>query len=171
MSMQFSLLGLAFLILLFYATWAVVLTDNRFHRVWSLALSLLLFLAGRLFNEPFSASSIPLAIHVLFVLVICIVLSPAQVFLFHTKPIGPKREALKIFEPANEKDCSVELVPLLHPIKTLSLTLLSRLVSWLSMVLQKIQTQHGCLNYPKIASPRTATRPCGSGTSYQRKRV
>lgn len=106
-------LGLAFLVLLLYAAWAVVLSDSRFHRVWSLALSLLLFLATRLSNEPLSASSGLLAILVLFVLTICIFLSPAQIFLFHTKPIGSKRRALRVFKPANEKDYSVEFVHLL----------------------------------------------------------
>ena len=109
--MDSSLLGLTFLVSLLYVTWAVVLSDSLFHRVWSLALSLLLFLVTRLFDEPFSASSIPLAILVLFVLAICIILSPAQLFLFNTKPINPKKEALKIFNPANEKDHSVEFVP------------------------------------------------------------
>ncbi len=169
--MDFPLLGLAFLVFLLYAAWAVVLSDSRFHRVWSLALSLLLFLATRLNNEPSSASSALIAILVLSVLAICIVLSPAQVFLFHTKPIGSKREALKVFKPANEKDYSVESVPPVTQIKTMSLTLPSRSVLWPFMVLQRTQTQHGCLDYPETASPRKATKRCGSGTSCQRKRV
>ena len=139
------LLGFAFLVFLLYVTWAVVLSDNRFHRVWSLALSLLLFLVPRLFDEPFSASRIPLAILLLFVLAICIILSPAQLFLFNERPIGPKREALKIFNPANEKDHSVEFVPPVTQIKTISLTFSSPLVSWPFMVLRRTQTQHGCL--------------------------
>ena len=167
--MHSPLLDLAFLVFFLYATWAVVLSDTRFHRVWSLALWLLLFLATRLFNEPFSASSVPLAILVLFILAICIVLSPAQLFLFHTKPIGPKRKALKIFNPANEKDHSVEFVPPATQINTVSLTLPTCLVSWPFTILQRNQKQHGCLHYPETASSRT--EPCGSGTSYQRRRV
>ena len=169
--MQSPFLGLAFLVFLLYATWAVVLSDSRFHRVWSLALSLLLFLTGRLFDEPFSASSVPLAILVLFVLAICIVLSPAQLFLFHTKSIGPNRKASKIFDPVNENDHAVEFVPPVTKISTVLLNLPSRLVSWPFTVLQRTQKQHGCLNYLETTSPPTATRACGSGTSYQPKRV
>ena len=165
--MDFPLLAFAFYVLLLYVLWAAVLSDYLFHRVWSLALFLLLILAPRLFNEPFSASSIPLAILVLFVLAICIVLSPAQLILFHAKPIGPKGEVLEVFKPTNEKGHSVEFVPPVTQMKTLSLTLPSRSVSWPFMVLQRTQTLHGCLHY----ATRTATRPCGSGTSYQRKRV
>ena len=165
--MQSPLLDLAFLVFFLYATWAAVLSDTRFHLVWSLALSLLLFLATRLFNEPFSASSVPLAILVLFILAICIVLSPAQLFLFRTKPIGPKGKALKTFNPGNEKDHSVEFVPPAAQTKTTLLILPSSLVLWPFMVLQRTQTQHGCLDYLETASPRTATRPCGSGTSCQ----
>lgn len=167
--MHSPLLDFAFLVLFLYATWAAVLADNRFHSIWSFALSLLLFLATRLFNEPFSASSVPLAVLVLFVLAICIVLSPAQLFLFNTKPIDPKRKALKIFNPANEKDHSVEFVPPVTQINTMSLTLPSRLVLLPFTILRRNQKQHGPLDYPETASSRT--EPCGSGTSYQRKRA
>ena len=122
--MHSPLLDFAFLIFSLYASWAVILSDNRFHRVWSLALSLLLFLATRLFNEPLSTSSVPLAILVLFVLAICIVLSPAQLFLFHMKPIGPKRKTLTIFNPVNEKDHAVESVPPVTQVNTVLLTCL-----------------------------------------------
>ena len=109
--MDSPLLGLAFPVLLLYATWAVMLSDSLFHRVWSLALSLLMSLASQLFNEPFSASSIPLALLVLVVFAACIILSPAQLLFFHTKMIRSKREALKIFDPGNEVDHLVEFVP------------------------------------------------------------
>ena len=171
MSMDSPLLDLAFLVLLLYPTWAVVLSDSRFHRVWSLALSLLSFLTGRLFNEPFSASRVPLAILVLFILAVCVVLSPAQLFLFHTKSISPKRKALKIFNPINENDHAVEFVSPVTQINTMLLTLPSRLVSWPFTVLQRTQKQHGCLHHPETTSSQTATRSCGSGISYQRKRV
>ena len=126
--MHSPLLDFAILVFL-YASWAVVLSDSRLHRVWSLAIFLLLFLATRLYNEPFSTSSVPLAILVLFVLAICIVLSPAQLFLFHMKPIGAKRETLTIFNPGNENDHAVEFVPPVTQINTVLLTLSSRLVS------------------------------------------
>ena len=167
--MQSPLLDLAFLVFFLYAAWAAVLSDTRFHQVWSFALWMLLFLATQLFNEPFSVSSVPLAILVLFILAICIVLSPAQLFLFDTKPIGPKIKSLKIFNPGNEKDHSVEFVPPSTQMNTMSLTLPSCLVSWPFTISQRNQKQHGCLNYPETASPRT--EPCGSRTSYQRKRV
>ena len=109
-AMQSPLLDFALPVVLLYATWAVVLSDSRFHRVWSLALSLLLFLTTRLFNQPFSASSLPLAMLLLLVFIVCILLSPAQLLLFHTKPISAKRKALKIFNPENEVDHSVESV-------------------------------------------------------------
>ena len=169
--MHSPLFGFVFPVFFLYGSWAVVLSDNRFHRVWSLALSLLLFLATRLFNEPFSASSVPLSILVLFVLAICIVLSPAQLFLFHTKSIGPNRKPLKIFDPVNENDHAVEFVSPVTKIITVLLTLPPRLVSWPFTVLQRTQKQHGCLDYLQTTSPRTAIRPCGSGTSYQPKRV
>ena len=105
-----SLLEVTFYVFLLYLAWAVVLSDSRFHRVWSLALSVLLLLATRLFDQPFSASSVPLAILVLLFFAVCIILSPAQLLLFHTRSMGPKKKALEIFNPKTEADYSVECV-------------------------------------------------------------
>lgn len=103
-----SFLVLASISCTVYTSWAVLLSDGRFHQVWSLALSLVLFLTTRLFNTPFSASSIPLALLVLFVFIICIGLSPAQLVLFQEKSNDPKT-ALEIFNP-DIGDCSAEFV-------------------------------------------------------------
>ena len=170
MSMLSSPLDLALTAFLLYAAWAVVLSDSRFHHVWSLALSLLVFLATRLFDEPLSTSSVPLALFVLLVLTVCIFLSPAQLLLFHTKPIGSKRRALKIFNPGNEVDYSAEFV-LSSTQNRLCLInfAFSSLVSSPFMVLQQTQKPHGCLDYLKTTSQRTAIKPCGSETFYQRK--
>lgn len=109
MSKMSSLLDVfGYCVFFWYSVWAVVLSDSRFHRVWSLALSLFLFLTSRLFSAPFSASRVPLAMLDLLVFIICIILSPAQLFLFRTKPIRPKK-VLKIFNPEKE-DYSAEFV-------------------------------------------------------------
>ena len=110
MSTLSPLLGSASVVFLLYSTWAVVLSDSRFHQVWSLALSLLLYLTTRLLDLPFSASSVPLIILVLLVFVICVILSPAQLLLFRTRPNGAKKKALEIFNSKNQEDYSVEFV-------------------------------------------------------------
>lgn len=108
--MQISFLEYSLPLFLLYATWAVVLSDSRFHRVWSVALCLLHFLTIRLFDQPFSISSVPLAILVLFLFVVCIILSPAQLLLFNAKSIGHNKKALETYSPKGEEVVSVEFV-------------------------------------------------------------
>ena len=114
-----SLVKVRFFVPVFYLPWAVVKSDKRFHRVWSLALSVLLFLTEQLFDQPFSASSVPLALLVLLFFVICVMMSPAQLLLFRTKSMGPKKKALEIFNPKTEADYSVECVLPAHQISIL----------------------------------------------------
>ena len=112
-----SLLEVTFCVTVPYLLWAVVVSDNRFHRVWSLALSVFFFLATQLFGQHFF--SVTLAILVLVFFVICIILSPAQLLLFPTKPMGPKKKALEIFNPKTEADYSVECALPAHQISIL----------------------------------------------------
>ena len=108
--MQIPFLEYTLPFFLLYAVWAVVLSDSRFHRVWSVALCLLQFLTTRLFDQPFSVSSVPLAILVLFLCLVCIILSPAQLLLFNAKSIIPKKKALETYSPKDEEAVSVEFV-------------------------------------------------------------
>ena len=85
-------------------------SDSLFHRVWSGALFLLWFLTARLFDQPFSISSVPLAMLVLLVFIVCIIMSPAQLLLFNTKSIVPKKKALQTYGPKDEELVSVEFV-------------------------------------------------------------
>ena len=115
---------LALLVLFWYSTlvlpyliWAVVISDNRFHRVWSPAPFLLSYLTLLLFNLPFSTSNHPLAVVTLSVLVlflfgICIILPRAELVLFHTTPIAGKKKALDVFNPEKDVAYSVEFVQL-----------------------------------------------------------
>lgn len=100
-----------------YLVWAVVRWHSRFHGVWSLALSVLFFLATQLFDQHFS--SVTLATLVVPFFVICIILSPAQLLLFPTKPMGPKKRALEILNPKTEADYSVECALPAHQINIL----------------------------------------------------
>ena len=160
------------LFVLSYATWAVVLSDSRFHRVWSVALFLLRSLIRQLFDQPFSISSVPLAMLVLFVFIVCIILSPAQILLFNTKPIGPKKKALETYIPKNEALASVEFViPACNLDISTSDLKLSSLASLPFTVLQRIQKRHGCLDYQATTSLRAVIRLCGCGTFYQRNRI
>ena len=160
------------LFVLSYATWAVVLSDSRFHRVWSVALLLLRYLVEQLYDQPFSISSVPLALLVLFFFIVCIILSPAQILLFNTKPIGPKKKALETYSPKNETVASVEFVtPAYHLDVSISDLTLPSLASLPFTVLQRIQKQHGCLDYQTTTSLRAFIRLCGCGTFYQRNRI
>ena len=155
-----------------YTICAVILSDSRFHRAWSLSLLLFWILAARLFDQPFSLSSVPLALLALLVFIVCILLSPAQLLLFNTKPIRPKKKALEIYSPRNKEAFSIEFV---IPVKYLDLSIsdhkLSSLVLLPFTALQRIQKQHGCLDYQATKSLQPVTRPCGCGTCYQRKRI
>ena len=95
-----------------YLIWANLLSDICFHRLWSLALLLLWFLTTQLFNSPFSASNVPLAVLVLLVFIICIVLSPAQRLLFHKESTHMKKGTLDIFNSENGQGPYIESVPL-----------------------------------------------------------
>ena len=155
-----------------YTICAVILSDSRFHRVWSLSLFLLWFLTARLSDQPFSISSVPLALLALLVFIVCVILSPAQLLLFNAKPIGPKKKALEVYSPKDKEIVSVEFVlPVTCLDTSISDLMLSSLVSLPFTVLQRIQKQHGCLDYQSTTSLRAITRPCGCGTFYQRKRI
>ena len=111
------LLEVTFYVSLLYLVWAVGRWDSRFHGVWSHALSVLFFLATQLFDQHFP--SVTLAILVPPFFVICVILSPAQLLLFPTKSMGPKKKALEIFNPKAEADYSVECALPAHQISIL----------------------------------------------------
>ena len=81
---------------IFYAIWAVVLSDSLFHRVWSCALLSLRYLASVLYYQ----TTLPLTILTFADLALCISLSPLQL-LFHSKADNPNHQALDIFFPRN----------------------------------------------------------------------
>ena len=170
--MHFSLWEYTIYFLSLYTICAVLLSDSRFHRVWSLSLFVFWILTARLFNQPFSMSSFPLALLALLVFIVCIILSPAQLLLFNTKSIGPKRKALEVYNPSDKEIVSVESVlPVNYLDISISDLILSSLVSLPFTVLQRIQKQHGCLGYQATTSLWALTRACGCGTFYQRKRT
>ena len=171
-AMHYPISEYAFYLFTLYPICAVVFSDSRFHRVWSLSLSLLWLLTARLLDQPFSVSSVPLALLALLVSIVCIILSPAQLLLFKTNRIGVKKKALEIYTPRDKGTVSIEFV---IPVKYLDFSVsdltLSSLVSLLFTVLQRIQKQHGCLDYQAKTSLQPVTRPCGCGTFYQMKKI
>ena len=171
-AMHFPISEYAFYLFSLYPTCAVIFSDSRFHRVWSLSLSLLWLLVARLLDQPFSNFSVPLALLALLVAIVCIILSPAQLVLFNTNPIGIKKKALRIYSPRDRETVSIESVT---PVKYLNISIsdltVSSLVSLLSTVLRRIQQQHGCLDYQATTSLQPVTRPCGCGTFYQWKKT
>ncbi|OCL09943.1 hypothetical protein AOQ84DRAFT_290259 [Glonium stellatum] len=81
-----------------YLTWAVVLSNSLFHRVWSLSLCSLLLLTAALFSLPVSTYTPLFTVLVLLDFALCITLSPAQV-LWQTKSINLSNKALKTLYP------------------------------------------------------------------------
>jgi hypothetical protein len=82
-----------------YLAWAIVLSDNFFHRVWSFALSSLLVLIALAYYLPFSISTIFLIVIALLDAVFCVALSPVQIFFRHAKSLDPGYKALEILSP------------------------------------------------------------------------
>ena len=87
-------------VLILYLLWALI-TDTFFHFVWSI---LLLLLYHLIHNSP-SYTLIGV------VSLLCLVLSPAQVLLFPTKPIDPYNPLdIHTNGPGNAEAIDVELV-------------------------------------------------------------
>ena len=172
--MHFSLLEYTFSFFSLYTLCAVLLLDSRFHRVWSLSLFLLWFLTAKLFDQPFSMSSVPLALLALLVFTVCIILSPAQLLLFNTKPIGPKRKALEVYSPRDREIVSVEFVLPVNYLDISYLTLSYRLQyrcrsrscseSRNNMVISATKQQHRCGHLPGYVAAGLLTK----GREYQR---
>ncbi len=86
-------------ILFSYLVWAVILSDSLFHRVWSLALFLLLVLPTLVFSLPFGGLTIFLCVLVVLDFALCVALSPAQAVFSRLGTIDLDRKAMEIFYP------------------------------------------------------------------------
>jgi hypothetical protein len=94
-------LGILATCLISYSIWAVILSDSLFHRVWSLSLCSLLWLALILYALPLSTYTIPLSLLSLINLLLCIALSPLQIFFHSADCIYEEQERLSIHSPSN----------------------------------------------------------------------
>jgi hypothetical protein len=98
-----GLLQISFFILCSYLTWAVVLSDSFFHRVWSLALIFFFALSTLLYIVPISVGYTILLVTLdVLLFALCVALSPAQIFFFNATEPNPRRKALEIFPPKSD---------------------------------------------------------------------
>jgi hypothetical protein len=84
-----------------YLIWAVVLSDSLFHRLWSLSLFSLFLLSLIIYTLPVSTYTIPLSLLALVNFLLCIALSPLQVFFRPPGSIYEGQERLTIYFPNN----------------------------------------------------------------------
>jgi hypothetical protein len=83
----------------FYMAWAQILSDTRFHQIWSLALLSFLLLTLQLYGLPISTYTIPLYILDFAIFALCLALSPAQVLLFPRESPDREKKAITTYHP------------------------------------------------------------------------
>ena len=105
------------LLLTLYLGLAIVVWNSLFHRVWSVALLLLLFLTTLLYLRAVPKYDILLFISAILVFVVCFSLSPVQVIFSHAKTGYRTDRSLEIFsgkginDAASQAPIVVEWVP------------------------------------------------------------
>ena len=103
-----------------YLLWAIVVSDSLFHRVWSVALSLLLSSTTLLYLQALPDHNNLLSTFVILVFVVCLVLSPVQAIFYYTKSGNRNDRSLEVFSARDVDDAAsqapilAELVPPLH---------------------------------------------------------
>ena len=85
--------------LISYLMWAIVLSDNLFHRVWSLALCSLFGLASVSYLLPASLNNVPLYFLTIFDSLLCIALSPFPAILSSENSTFEEPERLAVIFP------------------------------------------------------------------------
>jgi hypothetical protein len=101
---QASLFLFVTLSLIWYLVWAVVLSESLFHRVWSLALFLLLLSTTLIYSLPLSGYTILLSVFAVLDGLLCVALSPAQAVFHQTKNGDQNDRALEIFPSKSIND-------------------------------------------------------------------
>ncbi|KAI1738438.1 hypothetical protein F4680DRAFT_179746 [Xylaria scruposa] len=102
-----ELIMLVIVCLLVYASWAAILSNNLFHRTWSLALLFFPFLFISVWRQPPSSFTLFLTTLLLLDFAICVALSPVRL-LFRSKHDIEKHNALDVIH--EEPDAVVDIV-------------------------------------------------------------
>ena len=104
------------LLLAAYLGWAIVVSNSLFHRIWSVALSILLSLTSLLYLQALPHYNIWLSIFAILFSVVCLALSPVQAILHQTGTGYRTHRSLEIFSgkgingAASQAPIVVELV-------------------------------------------------------------
>ncbi|KAF8511826.1 hypothetical protein BU17DRAFT_96885 [Hysterangium stoloniferum] len=97
-----------------YIAWASILSNTPFHKFWSLIQLLFLFLIHALYDLPISAYNIPLYILAFAIFVLCVALSPAQVFIFRPEPPDQQRNKITVLSNGHPDHTTVVDIVAVH---------------------------------------------------------